>query len=201
MHLLELFSGTGSIGKAFEAAGWTVTSVDIEPKFKPTILCDVMNLDVSKLPKVDLLWASPVCTMYSNARSKGGPRDLEGSDKMVQRVLDIAAELGVPFFFENPYTGSLRKREVVAGIPFRTVDYCKYGAPYRKRTCIWTNTQWVPERPLCKYDCHASDGRKHTAHAQQGAPGPAFTQTQLYRIPAELCEELAAWASAHVRPS
>ena len=85
MHMLELCSGTGSIGKAFEAAGWTVASVDIEPMFKPTLLGDVMKLDVSRLPKVDLLWASPVCTMYSTARSKGGPRDLESSDKMVQR--------------------------------------------------------------------------------------------------------------------
>ena len=198
MHLLELFSGTGSIGRAFEAAGWTVTSVDLEPKFRPTICCDVLDLDVAQLPKVDLVWASPVCTMYSPARSRGGPRDLEGSDKMVRRVLSIAAELGVPFFFENPYSGSLRKREVVAGIPFRTVDYCKYGMPYRKRTCIWTDTQWVPEKDLCQYDCQASNGRKHTAYAQQGPPGPTFTQTQLYRIPAELCEELATWATANV---
>ena len=28
-HLLELFSGTGSGGKVFEAGGWAVTSVDI----------------------------------------------------------------------------------------------------------------------------------------------------------------------------
>ena len=198
MHLLELFSGTGSIGRAFEAAGWTVTSVDIEPKFNPTILCDVMTLDVSKLPKVDLLWASPACTMYSSARSRGGPRDLEGSDAMVQRVLDIAAELNVPFFFENPHSGSLRKRDVVAGIPYRTVDYCEYGAPCRKRTCIWTDTNWTPERPLCKHDCHATLGRKHTAYAQQGPPGPTFTQTQLYTIPQPLCDDIATWATANL---
>ena len=71
------------------------------------------------------------------------------------------------------------------------VDYCKYGMPYRKRTAVWTNTAWEPARPLCKLDCDASDGKKHLATAQRGSPGPCFTQQELYRIPAELCEEIA----------
>ena len=30
--LLELFSGTGSVGRVFREAGWDVTSVDLDPK-------------------------------------------------------------------------------------------------------------------------------------------------------------------------
>ena len=43
MRLLELFSGTGSIGRAFEALGWEVTSLDLEGE--PTIKCDILDWD------------------------------------------------------------------------------------------------------------------------------------------------------------
>ena len=43
MRLLELFSGIGSIGRAFEALGWEVTSLDLEGE--PTIKCDILDWD------------------------------------------------------------------------------------------------------------------------------------------------------------
>ena len=127
-HLLELFAGTKSVGKVFEAAGWRVTSVDLLPRFLPTICAHVMDLDVTDLVgDVDLMWASPPCTHYSRARTCAKtPRDLVGSDRMVQKCLDIAAQQGCPYFMENPHTGLLKGRAVVAGIPYRVVDYCKY---------------------------------------------------------------------------
>ena len=55
-HLLELFSGTGSVGKVFREAGWRVTSVDCNPKFQPTICCDVQRLEPSMVGwDVDLI--------------------------------------------------------------------------------------------------------------------------------------------------
>ena len=42
MRLLELFSGTGSIGKAFSRLGWEVVSLDLSSKFAPTHCCDVL---------------------------------------------------------------------------------------------------------------------------------------------------------------
>ena len=78
----------------------------------------------------------------------------------------------------------------------RKVDYCRYGFPYRKRTAIWTNTEWVPERPLCKKDCPAMEGNKHKAWEQQSSPGPRFTQRELHRIPPELCAEIAQYSDS-----
>jgi hypothetical protein len=203
-RLLELCSGTGSVGQAFSARGWDVVSLDINPKARPTICCDLLELTVEQCTEqgpVDFVWASPPCTFYSIARATGPPADLKAADMLVQKCLDLAAELGAPFIMENPYTGKLKSRAVVAGIPMRVVDYCKYGTPYRKRTSLWTNTAFEPSQPLCAYDCGSCVGRKHVEHAQRGswAGSGEGRRSQslntLYALPAALCDEIAAFAS------
>ena len=199
MRLLELFAGTGSVGAAFRAKGWEVISVDIDPKATPTLCMDVRELDVSSLPPIDVVWASPVCTQYSIARTVGPPRDLSAADSLVLATLRIVEQLGCPYFIENPYTGLLKTRPFMQGLVYRIVDYCTYGYPYRKRTAIWTNESWVPSRPLCRHDCSASVGRRHAQSAQRGTrrgqSERSFSIAQLYSIPPSLCAEIAAFAS------
>ena len=83
-RLLELFCGTKSIGRAFEAAGWEVVSLDIVSKFEPTILCDIRSWDYALFPPghFDMVWASPVCTEYTSSddapsTTRGGRRAAE----------------------------------------------------------------------------------------------------------------------------
>jgi hypothetical protein len=198
--LLELFSGTGSVGRAFHACGWDVFSVDIDATAKPTLVANVLDLQLDALPpRVDCVWASPPCTHYSRARTKAKtPRDLDGSDAIVQKVLDIVEWYGVSWFMENPESGLLKGRAVVAGLPFQVVDYCKYGKPYRKRTAIWTNTDWESRQALCKHDCPVSTGSKHISRAQQ-APSSAtdvrYSRNELYSIPPALCDEIASYVN------
>ena len=93
-------------------------------------MANVLDLQLDALPpRVNCIWASPPCTHYSRARTKAKtPRDLDGSDAFVQKVLDIIDHYGAPdWFMENPESGLLKGREVVAGLPMRVVDYCKYG--------------------------------------------------------------------------
>ena len=114
-RLLELFSGTGSIGRAFAAQSWEVISVDLDPRSNATYQCDVAQWDCSCVGDVDAIWASLPCTNYSRARSRGGERDLETSDALVRKTLEIAAVLGdVPLFIENPFTGDLEKKTDVS---------------------------------------------------------------------------------------
>ena len=63
MILLELFSGTGSVGKVFNATNWEVFSLDIDPKANSTLCKDMLHVARSDMPpRVDAVWASPLCT-------------------------------------------------------------------------------------------------------------------------------------------
>jgi hypothetical protein len=205
--LLELFCGTKSIGEIFDQHGWDVISVDMRSKFDPTNCKNVFDLtpeDILEVmpafSKISCIWASPLCTQYSRARTTAKtPRDLEGSDKLVQKVLDLAEYSDVPFFMENPHSGLLKSRDVVQGVPMRVLDYCQYAnsdfpGRYRKRTSIWTNTDWYPLKPLCIPNfCHfCTDGKTHDHLAQQRPRNEqrAHCTKQLYRIPAALPQEL-----------
>ena len=60
---------------------------------------------ILKHGKPEASWASPLCTRYSMARTTAkSPRDLEDSDKFVQKVLDLAEYFGVPFFMGKTHT-------------------------------------------------------------------------------------------------
>ena len=80
-------------------------------------------------------------------------------------------------------------------LPFRDIDYCKYGMQYQKRTRLWNSLWFWEPRPLCNYDCDASSGKKHKEIAQR-APKSGdterrrFTQSELYRVPSELIDEI-----------
>ena len=86
-RLLELFCGTKSVGRAFEAAGWEVVSLDIVLKFEPRILCDIRSWDYTTFPgHFNMVWASPVCTEYSRALTTSrAPRTTTGSGRTVSR--------------------------------------------------------------------------------------------------------------------
>ena len=101
MRLLELFSGTGSVGRAFRDRGWDVLSLDIAAG-RHQIRMDIMDWDYKAYDKGEFacIHASPPCTQYSIARTTAKtPRNLELADALVQRTLEIIEYLSPMVFF------------------------------------------------------------------------------------------------------
>ena len=202
MRVLELFSGTGSITRVFKERGHEVVSLDLDPASGADITMNVLEWDytVFKPGHFDLIWASPPCTMYSIARTNAKTaRDLEGADAVVARTLEII-EWFQPrwWFMENPQTGLLKSRDIVRGLGYRDITYCSYGAPFRKKTRVWTNcSAWMP-RPLCdRRVCPAVVEGRHLKTAQRGpcrnhGSGDTCQLADLHAIPPELVLEIHA---------
>ena len=193
MKLLELFSGTGSVGNVAKRLGYEVVSLDLK---NADISCNILEWNYKQYsPKhFDVIWASPPCTEYSIAKTVG-VRNLEHANDIVQRTLEIIEYLDpIHFIIENPQTGLLKSQVFMHGLPYVDVDYCKYGLSYRKRTRLWNNAfTWKPQ-PLCCKDCGSMNGNSHMATAQRGPqqnkPDNKFKQAELYVIPAVLIYEI-----------
>ena len=190
-------SGAGSVSKPFAAASWEIVEVDWDPTYGPTHCCNLMTWQCPyDAGHFDVVWASPDCTRYSIARTTAkSPRNFFKADALVERCLQIIEQLEPKvWFLENPDSGYLKTRAVVADLPFVRLDYCMYGAPYRKRTRIWTNlTDWQPK--MCDR-IHLVDN-KHVRTAQRGgrdawSGSDRFTLDELHRLPEALCDEIYA---------
>ena len=156
MRVLELFSGTGSIGKCCKELGWDVISVDLLLPADHQV--DILDFDYKQYPKdhFDIVWASPPCVDYSNlqscwlGRKKADgiiftkeimEKNMDESDKLVLKAFEIIEYFNPYYWFlENPATGKLKNRDIMKDKPFYDVSYCMYSDwGYEKKTRIWTN--------------------------------------------------------------
>ena len=204
MKVLELFAGTRSIGKAFEAKGHEVFSVEWNKDFEDIDLyADIMTVTAEQIirefGRPDVIWASPDCTTYSVAAiSTHRRREADGNltpvteyavfcDLVNKHVVDLIRELNPKYWFiENP-VGGLRKMNFMRELPRHTVTYCQYGERRQKPTDIWTNHPDPQFKPACKrgMPCHdaAPRGSRTGTQALKNAREKA-------RIPVMLCEHI-----------
>jgi hypothetical protein len=130
---------------------------------------------------------------------------LELADSIVRRTLEIIHELAPKaYLMENPQTGLLKTREVVEGIPFRDVTYCKYSDgqrwTYKKATRLWGNLHNFIPRPVRTHKCPcelSADAGKHPDRAQRcnRNNGVNHTLNELYSMPSQLCDDIALAAA------
>lgn len=91
MKVLELFAGTRSIGKAFEARGHQVFSVEWDKNFEDIDLYkDVLLVTpeeiIERFGRPDVIWASPDCTTYSIAAISHHRKRAGGGYKPGRRI-------------------------------------------------------------------------------------------------------------------
>ena len=88
MKVLELFSGTGSVGNTCREFGFEVISLDRD--MEADIKTDIIEWDYTTFPPkyFDFIWASPPCTEYCIAKTRG-TRDIDGSNRVVARTMEI----------------------------------------------------------------------------------------------------------------
>jgi site-specific DNA-cytosine methylase len=107
MKLLELFSGTKSVGKVAEKLGYDVVSLDLK---NADINCNILDWDYTtyETETFDIIWASPPCTEYSRAKTIG-IRKIDYANQIVLKTLDIIKYFNPKFYsIENPQTGLLK---------------------------------------------------------------------------------------------
>ena len=87
MHLLELFSGTSSVGKVAKSLGYNVISMDLK---NADINCDILEWDYKQFDRnhFNFIWASPPCTEYSRATTTG-VRKIDYANSFVLKTLEI----------------------------------------------------------------------------------------------------------------
>jgi site-specific DNA-cytosine methylase len=204
LKVLELFSGTQSISKAFRERDHATFTIELDPHFQGITswtedILEVTADDIlNKFGRPDVIWASPPCNAFSVASIGhhwgGGSRVYEPktdlakvSKQLVQHTIKLIEELNPKYWYiENP-RGVLRKMDFMQELPRHTVTYCQYGDNRMKPTDIWTNHPQPGFKPMCKNGspCHVAAPRG----SRTGTQGLKNARERAV-IPKELCEHI-----------
>jgi len=212
MNCLELFAGTGSVGKVLKEHGHNVVSLDLKGA---DINTNILDWDYTTFPKghFDYIHASPPCDTFSLCRKCWIGREIKAHKGQVftkELLIKDQQEIGVPilnktleiikyfnpkyFTIENPQTGDMKN--YITDIPYTDVDYCMYGFPYKKRTRIWNNFDFKGK--LCNKECgnivygrHISNcGHLNKKYTSKMNNFSSTTLKERYRIPYNLIKSI-----------
>lgn len=209
MNVIELFAGSRSVGKAAEAKGHNVFSVDWQQFEGIDLAVDIEFLTPDMIPFIpDYIHGSPDCTTYTIAaisthRNGTEPKTESAAkcDRVNQNVIKLikhyqAINPNLVFTLENP-RGMMRKMPFMLQFDRATVWYCTYGDDRAKPTDIWSNNiksmfnpdgTWEPRK-----QCHNGNEKCHHESAPRGSQTGTQGKKGFYersKIPEQLCQEL-----------
>jgi len=200
MMMIELFSGSGEMSKAFECQGFETFKIDDNPRLKSDFIVDIGKLTSRVLRAVtgrpDVIWSSPPCTCFSRAAGSKYWLNREPAAQETLKAIELHKHaLGLIrsmepdlYFIENP-EGHLQFMEFMADIPRYKITYCQYGYKFQKPTHIWTNHP----TPAFKMPCKKSDKCHEQAPrgAGKGLKASISNAQERAVIPRELCDHIA----------
>lgn len=203
MKVLELFSGTHSVGNVCKEMGYEVVSLDLT---NADINIDILQWDYKNAYKpgdFDIVWASPPCHTFSACRRCWINRKMKffGDEIVTAKMLDDDMEArGLPivrrteeiinylkpplWIIENPSSGKMKN--YLTHLPHYDVDYCMYSDwGYKKPTRFWTNKKAFNGKK-CNRQCSNWDGNKHKTTLSNSSRNINMR----YRVPPILIKEL-----------
>ncbi len=108
--MLDLCAGLGGASRAMRERGWTVTTLDLDPRFGTDVVADLTTWHWDG-GTVDLLWASPPCDEFAREDMPWCRTGQAPSLTLVQHVQRLVAEIRPRYWvLENvrgaqPYLG------------------------------------------------------------------------------------------------
>ncbi len=202
MNVLELFSGSGKMSRAFKEKGHNVIAVDIRKRkgtCEPDIKADIMELTSSFIKShfnglINFIWCGLPCDIWSYA-SGGYHLDKDFNPKTEKaknhlalffKTTQLINELNPDFFvIENP-RGSLRYyppfvQWLKSNQAFEyTLTMSSYGFPTTKPTNVFTNCSSIKFKELDSFGRGAKCNR----------PFDNLTKVQRQSYPIEFCQEI-----------
>jgi site-specific DNA-cytosine methylase len=175
-NMLELFKGTGSIGKVAKK-NFNIVSLDFEEKYKPDIQTDILKWDYKKFYNEtgfipDLIWASPPCNTFSVLAYPFKERDTQTAEPISERaklgtkilyktltIINFFKKINpdLLYIIENP-RGMMRMDKRMKRLPYMTTTYyCLYGDKRRKPTDFWSNFPLHLKEETPQQNCDAKN--------------------------------------------
>lgn len=168
MKAATLFSGIGGVDIGLQQAGFDIVwAIERDPcaaevysrNFNHSpIIGDICQIDPKDLDGIDLLWASPPCQQYSQARDKKLPNH-EGADLGYEVVRFLKVLAPKYFCLENvpgyKYASSFRAiveclNKMGYWTNWQILNAADYGVPQARKRLILRAVRggWLPELPL-----------------------------------------------------
>lgn len=193
LFMLELFSGSGNMARAFREQGYKTLTIDLHED--ADIQEDIREVTVNMILEhlggyPTVIWASPPCTQFSIASIsthwKHHKPPIEGTELLAHTLRLIIQLQPKKWYIENPM-GMMRKLPIMEHLPRRTLTFCQYGDNAMKPTDVWTNVPLFHPRK-CKNGmlCHerAPRGSKTGTQGKRNAKDRGT-------LPMQLCREVS----------